>query len=270
MKKCLRLVSAASVGLPGLPPLPDKFARSMRRCDMLTRAAIAAVYYCIENLKCHGMSPDLRECAIFTGLGTGTLETNLAFVDSLFEQEGAGSPTLFSHSVHNTVAGYISRLFDVHGFSFTITDFAWPFLAALREAQCFISNKKVNIAIVVTAETESPFLRDVRKQLMQKGIYSSWQYGAAAWLVAGPCVQNLPGADIEEFYLFLQNCTPSELLLRLTEQYPCVDRGQVSGPLGYVFSLDQMAQDVLKGKIQQGHWRVKAGFGKAGLSFNKS
>jgi len=248
--------------------LPDGFARLLRRADVLTRMAVTVVFRCLARLEQHGGALDFSRCMVIAGLGMGTLETNVAFVDSLYEQEGAaGSPTLFSHSVHNTVAGYVSRLFNVRGPSFTVTDFALPFLTALSEARCCIAGGMADMAIVVGSEMESSFMKAVHTRLSAPGAKDEipWEYGATAWIVAARDAIASPAALITGPDLNVCACRPEELLLRLTEDY--AGKGAVGAgvPFGYAVSLSETVSEVLEGARSQASWEVRADFGKARL-----
>ena len=266
MTGLVNLHAACAVTPSGCHDVPREFARPLRRADELTRMAVTAVCGCMAQLEHNGLPADLSRCAVVTGLGMGTLETNLAFVDSLYENDGgAGSPTLFSHSVHNTVAGYISRLFDVTGPAFTITDFAWPFITALSEARCCMDGGLADMAIVVGSEVESRFMRAVHARFStgQSEAHLRWQTGAVAWIVARPDVIARPAALLHGPELNLCACSPEELLLRLTERYPGKSVSDTGVPFGYALSLNDVVSGVLKGRHRRASWVGSADFGTA-------
>ncbi len=264
MTSDLSVHAACAVTSSGPCDIPPEFARPLRRADALTRMAVSAVSGCMAVLERNGVSADFSRCAVISGLGMGTLETNLAFVDSLYEND-AGSPTLFSHSVHNTVAGYISRLFDIRGPSFTITDFAWPFLTALSEARCCISGGMADMAIVLGAEMESRFMRAMHTQLLatQAAKAIQWETGAVAWIVASPGVVAAPAVLLNGPDLSVCACRPEELLLRLTERYAGKTQFDSGVPFGYAFSLNDAVSAVLEGAKNEISWEVNADFGSA-------
>ncbi len=269
MNTGLYLYSASAFDGSGMPELPGRFARPLRRADSLTVYSVTAAYHCLKSLEDAGLEPDLKRCAVVAGFGIGTLETNLAFVDSLYEDESrAGSPTLFSHSVHNTVSGYVSRLFGIYGPAFTVTEFEWPFLSALFQARCCIESGLADMALVIGCEVESRFMQAVHAQfLVERGNSCPvrWTTGASAWLVGVNELFPTPAVLIQGPELNLCACKPDELLLRLTESYTSKEGGSPQVPFGYALSLNSTVLEVVEGKSCSAQWKAEAAFGTATL-----
>ncbi len=247
--------------------MPQGSARVLRRADNLTRIAVAAVSECLGQIGGPAGIAALDRFAICVGLGAGAIETNLAFVESFFAHEDmCGSPTLFSHSVHNTVAGYISRIYGIEGPSFSLTEFAWPFVTALEQAVCLIRAGMAPAALVIGCEGRSRFLQELAAEMagcervdMSTGV-------ASAWLVAAPGAVCSPSVKINGVNMTPRACRPEELLLRLSEKYPEIDRDSPVLPWGYVLSLNRAANEVLHTK-KDIHWCASADFGRACVDF---
>jgi len=197
---------------------------------------------------------------IFSGLAAGPLETNFRYLDSLLDDgEGNSSPTLFSHSVHNAMAGYLSRIFKIHGPVSTLTSFTWPFLVALREATIAIAAGVVKYAIVVTAATASPAI-DYALDKITEDQRNPLNSGAVCWILE-EAVPGL-GQQITVDHIFIQEkgCDGRALLLRQGEP------SSVASPLLHAFELT----DLFEAKLDSGQkgpvvWQSETAFGKATL-----
>jgi len=175
-------VSAAEMVVGGdTPPLPAILARALRRADDLTILAITAAHAAWQRAPQRPVAPEAR--GLFVGMVHGPIETNFRYLDSLVDDgEGQSSPTLFSHSVHNAVAGYVARLFDCQGPALTVTTFTWPFLIALDEAWRAIATGRAARALAIAVETSCPVLEEASGRLAARG-GEPWLPAAVAWVL---------------------------------------------------------------------------------------
>ncbi len=262
----IALISAVTID-SGNIALPPGSARELRRADNLTRMAVAAVSRCLGQAGGAAGLAELDRLAICVGHGAGAIETNLAFVESFFaHKDMCGSPTLFSHSVHNTVAGYISRIYGIEGPSMTLTDFAWPFVSALEQAVCLIRAGMAPAALVVGCEGGSRFLQEIAVEMAGRQVVDMSRAMAAAWLVAAPGTLSVQSAGITAVNMTPLACRPEELLLRLSEKYPEIDGDTSVLPWGYALSLNRAANEALHLE-KDIHWCASADFGCACVDF---
>ena len=241
--------------------------RPLRRADGLTTQAVAAAVQATANAPSRELAP--VEVGIFVGTAFGPLETNFRFLDTLFNDgEGQTSPTLFSHSVHNMAAGYISRLLDLRGPALTMTTFAWPFLSALDTAWQFMAQKKIRRALVTAVEAKSAVLEDAIKRIGASDHSAPIEKAVACildpveWAPTGyPVLQDL---EINE-----RPCAPQNLLTRKEETWTSQPSQCPTGPLDYALNIikalmhlrSKSADDILT-------FNITSLFGNARLSWH--
>ncbi|MFU8818414.1 MAG: beta-ketoacyl synthase chain length factor [Desulfurivibrio sp.] len=135
--------------------IPASLLRDLRRADLFIQLAVLAGSAALGP----DQERDPSQTGVFLGTTTGPLDTNFRFLDSLFDNgEGQASPTLFSHSVHNAAAGYVSRLLNLWGPVQTVTTPGWPFLVALAEAKTALELMPFTRALVLAVEEETQVL----------------------------------------------------------------------------------------------------------------
>ncbi|MDH3359535.1 MAG: hypothetical protein OEL55_01565 [Desulfobulbaceae bacterium] len=251
--------------------IDEQLEGQLRRADHFATLAVACGQAALKN----GPEKEYAKDRIGTFIGTtyGPLETNFSSLGSLIEQgEGYISPTLFSHSVYNSAAGYISRLFGIHGQALTITTYTWPFLTALNQARLSILAGRIDKALVLGVETYSELLSDAccRAQGIEKPI---WRPGAGAMVLetgnefsSGLCA--LGRMDIEE-----TPCESSILLARDNEEWTGQDLsgGLGSHPLAHVYDLIDGVTDgrgMAAGNDWQ-TWNCRASFGSVSLALRR-
>jgi len=256
-------VSAAKV-VVGSPTeaTPKGLARGLRRADDLTRLAVAAAAAALAAAP-RAVPPEA--IGLFVGMAFGPIETNFRYLDTLFDEgEGQSSPTLFSHSVHNTVAGYVARLFDFQGPSLTVTSFAWPFLSALEEARWAVASGRVERAMVIAAEVNCPVLEEASERL--QGTAVRWQPGAVAWLLDPVTAASAGAPAITAIEITETPCHPDHLLTRSGERWSGVSRPMTEGqPLGYALALTDAVGKMKDGLGESVRWDLSAPFGQASL-----
>ena len=250
--------------------VPATFKKALRRTDELTNLAVIAAAQALAQARSTQPAPE--EVGIFLGTAFGPLETNFRFLDTLLDDgEGQASPTLFSHSVYNTAAGYISRLMDLRGPALTLTSFTWPFLAALDTAWQFMARKKVRRALVVAVEARCALLEDVLKQL-EKFDTPGFGKGAAVACVLDPGEYALTGHPVlRDLEICERPCDPEILLTRNGETWNGrpVSRRRGKGPLDHALAIVRAFTD-LQGKRADDilAFNITSPFGHARLTWH--
>ena len=142
--------------------LPSRFAGELRRADAFVRLAVGAAHTALDK----ALPRSLRSgrCGLVLGTAFGPMQSNFDFVDQVLYEE-QGSPTLFSHSVFNTAAGFLSRIFGFSGGALTLTDFAFPFFQALQQGWMMIDSGWLEACLVLQVETYSALLADAQLRL---------------------------------------------------------------------------------------------------------
>ncbi len=255
------LRSAVTMDLNRCAEALGQKTRMLRRADDMIRLAAAAA-----SLACKEAGRD-APCPHGTGLVVGTsfgaIETNFRFLDTLDQGgEGQASPTLFSHSVHNAAAGYISRLMDIKGPTATVTSFAWPLISALQHALVSISSGGCERAIVVAAEVQSPLLDEARARMKGSPSEGGGPSRAVAWLLDREGHQGeerplLDKADVSE------RCgDPVDFLTRESEEIT-TPQGTLHHPGHQGEYMIILTEAVMRKEF--GRFVMKADFGEAEL-----
>ena len=254
--------------------VPEHLLRGLRRADDFIRLAVAAGAAVMASLPAEASLPE--DTGIFIGTTTGSLDTNFHFLDTLIDDgEGQSSPTLFSHSVHNSAAGYVSRSFEIRGPALTVTTSGWPFLAALAEANAALMSGQLKAALVIGAEEDTPLIAEARDRMAaagEKGVAPPvCRKGAVGWLLtADPAngeesFPRLGMIDLEE-----QMAEPADYLIRNeTISSSCGnDHDDLLGPdmLASAVDLSRAIAKVKGKKIPLLEWQLEASFGRAQVS----
>jgi hypothetical protein len=252
--------------------MPTEYAKSLRRADDLTKWVVGCAGSAFKSVALPKIPPE--EIGIFYGTSFGPLETNFRFLDTLLDDgERQVSPTLFSHSVHNAVTGYLARILKIHGPSITLTTYTWPFLTALNQAVQAISNGLVRRALVATAEMPSPLLADASRQFSGSQ-FTEGPSGAVTWIV-DKFPEEIKGKQhiiIKHLEIHETPCDAKVLLTRSGEVWSCNGREneQTTGVLAYAFSLTDQIKKTIAGQMSEEFFlSIKAPFGQAKLTLVK-
>ena len=150
------------------------------------------------------------------------MQTNFDVL-GLIVDENQTSPTLFSHSVFNSAAGYLARLFSIQGSSQTFTDFSYPFFQALAAGAGAITSGRLKQCLVVQVETYSDLLIDARQRTGQSA--STWETGATCWLLTS---QDKIGWRIDDIAITHSPAAAIEYLHR--KEYLHINREDIPCP----------------------------------------
>lgn len=124
------------------------WAKEARRAGRFDRMAILAG---LDALKDAGINLDAHSSTVglILATGLGPHVTTFRFLDDMINfKERDVSPTLFSHSVHNAAASYLSLLAGVRGPTLTVTNFSSAFPGALGLAQAWLQQKRCDYVLV--------------------------------------------------------------------------------------------------------------------------
>ena len=134
-------------------------ATQRRRLDPLTRAATAAV----DRLGVPRFAPDT---ALVVSTSYGAIESTHRFALSMaaYGDRGA-SPTPFTASVHNSCAGALGELLDLHGPCTTLSQGGTGTLAALRWALLMLSAGRAPAVLAVIGDRHNAWSRRIVGEL---------------------------------------------------------------------------------------------------------
>ncbi|MFP3982303.1 MAG: beta-ketoacyl synthase N-terminal-like domain-containing protein [Desulfurivibrionaceae bacterium] len=223
------------------------FARELRRADGFTSLAVTVAEQALAGLNPHD---DRGETGIFIGTAFGPLATNFAALDTLLDDgEGQMSPTLFSHSVFNTAAGYISRLFKLRGPAYTLTNYCWPFFLALREGKTAVEHGIIRRAVVLEVEIYSRILTEAGQRSKGED-FPVLVPGAVAWILEDETdTGNEPVGLLDSLEFEEYDVAPEEFLS--------------PRPLEHSFAVSRTARQLKKLPGQKESWCAEELFGKA-------
>lgn len=222
MSRTVRLTAACVADLDTVEALPPKLWKKLRRTDDPIRLAVAAGRGALLRLE------EVENTGLFVGMGHGPLETGFQFLDGVrADGEEQASPTLFSHSVHNMAAGYLSACLGLLGPALTLQSYGRPFLLALQEGWEAVRWGRVDRALAVTPESDSPYLQRARESLT--GGADAWPAQAVAWVLEaggeGPVIDSIAVEETacDPFYLLnREGKAPLEEMIELTRS---IERG---------------------------------------------
>lgn len=174
------IVSISAINtVVGEVEIAPQFQRELRRADDFIRLAVMSVngLSLMELPLDDGQSNDW---GLVVGSSFGPMETNFVVLDQIVKDEQT-SPTYFSHSVFNGGAGYLTRIFNVRGYTATLTDFFYPFFQALSAGCQAVRSGLIKKCLVVQVESYSDVLHDAKNANRQSE--TVWPMGAVAWLL---------------------------------------------------------------------------------------
>ena len=108
--------------------------KKMRRSDRLSKIAMLAASDALRSSEIEAV--DKKGLGIIVATAFGSHVTTFNFLDEILDYSEANvSPIIFSNSVHNAPASYISSALDIQGPTLTVTQFYFSFQYALQLAQ---------------------------------------------------------------------------------------------------------------------------------------
>lgn len=125
--------------------------KKMRRSDKLSKMAVLAAS---DAMRTSGIENfNKKSIGIITASAFGAHVTTFDFLNDILDYgESNVSPILFSNSVHNAAASYISSALDIHCPTLTVTQFYFSFHYALQLAQAWLNEGRCDYVLVGTVE----------------------------------------------------------------------------------------------------------------------
>lgn len=233
--------------------VPAAVAPKLRRSDDFIRYGVSGVYEIVRN--CGTLSGEqelaesdvLSDCGLIVATGFGTMQTNFDVLESVvFGQQT--SPTLFSHSVFNSGAGYLSSIFSIDGPSLTLTDFAFPFFRGLQQGISGLEAGRVSRCLVLQIETYSELLHQGRREGLDGVAPCEWQPGLVCWLLQtddgeGCCRDNcfrLDNLELLDKPLPSGNYLEFEEILAVKRLDSKIRDVKINDPLGAAMEITRM------------------------------
>ena len=244
--------------IPAGTDASSSLARELRRADgfisLAVQAGSAALGRESSNLSRSGRR------GLILGTAFGPMQTNFEVLDQVVHHEQT-SPTLFSHSVFNAAAGYLSRIFKLQGSALTVTDFAFPFFQALQQGSMAISSGRLASCLVLQVETYSQLLTDARSRIAGNEA-GQWLGGAVAWLLTGDRgnhAQEMTAIDVH-----LRPASESDYLT-IDARLTCASHAlAIDSPLGAAVTVTGI---ITESPVKEQTIHITAPYGSIELSF---
>ena len=125
--------------------------KKMRRSDKLSKMAVLAAS---DALRSSGIKNiNKKNMGIIVASAFGAHVTTFDFLDDILDYGEANvSPTVFSNSVHNAAASYISSALDIQCPTLTVTHFYFSFHYALQLAKAWLNEKRCDYVLAGAVE----------------------------------------------------------------------------------------------------------------------
>jgi len=125
---------------------------NMRRADRFSKMAVLAAWDAVKDSGV-AIQEGHENLGIILATAFGPQVTAFRFLDEIIDYGNVSvSPTLFSNSVHNAAASYVSSALTNHGPSLTVTQFAFSFHEALILAGAWIREGRCQNVLVGCVE----------------------------------------------------------------------------------------------------------------------
>ncbi|HUI45034.1 MAG TPA: beta-ketoacyl synthase N-terminal-like domain-containing protein [Nitrospirota bacterium] len=130
-----------------LDDVPDKtILKKIRRADRLSKMAVLCAADAIKDSGIGNINGEKVGIIVATAFGAHV--TTFGFLDNILDfGETAVSPTIFSNSVHNAAASYVSSTLDIKGPTLTITQFRFSFQLALQLAVTWLQQQRCDYVL---------------------------------------------------------------------------------------------------------------------------
>lgn len=130
----------------------------LRRINAYSRLAALAACLALKDAG-YDTSAPISNMAVIVASGYGASATTFQFLDDVILQGDAfASPTQFSNSVHSSAASHITILLQIQGPCLTVTQFEMSTVAALMNAQTWLSEKRVDAVLLGGVDEINPVL----------------------------------------------------------------------------------------------------------------
>jgi len=133
--------------------------RTLRRVDHYARMAILASYLALEDAGMGNGLPENTGLVVATGMGPTANTLDLQPADAA-AADLALSPILFSNSVHNAAAAYISMLLKIRGPSLSINQYEMSVPLAFQTAMDWLQEGRTETVLVGSIDCFSKALHE--------------------------------------------------------------------------------------------------------------
>ena len=122
--------------------------RKLRRINKYSRLAALAACLALQDAG-RDIPCQCSDTAVIVASGYGASSTTFAFLDDIIKEgDRFASPTQFSNSVYSSAASNVTILLQIKGPCLTVTQFEMSTIAALLNAQVWLTEKKVNAVLL--------------------------------------------------------------------------------------------------------------------------
>jgi 3-oxoacyl-[acyl-carrier-protein] synthase II len=138
----------------------DRFVprASLRRIDRFSQMALLAANLAIED-SAAPLPEDTSRVGLIFGSAYGPALTSFRFLDGIIDYgDKCGSPTLFTNSVHNSLASLVSMSLRIFGPSNTMTCFHQTAKTIFQTAELWLENGVVDSVLIGLGDEYCPVL----------------------------------------------------------------------------------------------------------------
>ena len=122
--------------------------RKLRRINKYSQLAVLAAFLALQDAG-RDIPCQCSDTAVIVASGYGASSATFAFLDDIIKEgDRFASPTQFSNSIHSSAASNITILLQIKGPCLTVTQFEMSTIAALFNAQVWLTEKKVDTVLL--------------------------------------------------------------------------------------------------------------------------
>ena len=160
----------------------------IRRADRFSKMAVLAA---IDAVADSGINLNKKKSSlgIIVSTAFGPHVTTFRFLDDILEYgDRNASPTIFSHSIHNAAASYITSVLESRGPTITLTQFAFSFHQALILAQAWLCEERCEYVLVGSVDecgTVMEYICSQRLQIAEDGRIKPFNFSETPVAVPG-------------------------------------------------------------------------------------
>lgn len=167
--------------------LQDPVLNPARRAGRFIKLALLAASDCLRDSPLDAPARDRMGLVLVTGMGAH--DVNFGFCDGLLEfGMNQGSPTHFSHSVHNAATSYVATMSACHGPAATLTHFAGPLHQGLAVAGLWLEGGSCDHVLLTAVDELGLFMLAVQTSTVATagdGVLRSLQLDSPIGIVPG-------------------------------------------------------------------------------------
>jgi 3-oxoacyl-[acyl-carrier-protein] synthase II len=167
--------------------LQDPVLNPARRAGRFIKMAMLAAADALKAPAASAIPRDALGLVLTTGMGAH--DVNFSFVDGLLDfGMNQGSPSLFSHSVHNAATSYIATMSGSHGPALTLTHFISPLQQGLEAAGLCLASGACEHVLLCAVDELSAYMLAIhaaRGSIAADGVLQARELRAPIRIVPG-------------------------------------------------------------------------------------